>query len=702
VALTALAMPGDEQRIRAAGCDGYITKPIRYQSFLASVAAYLALESGPRPAQSTSGRILIVDDDPLARDQLALILAPEGYDIATAEGGQQALDAVERSPPDLILLDVMMPRVSGYQVAAKLKASSATKGIPIIMTTVLDDRGARMLGISAGAEDFISKPVDREELCVRVKHHLRLKAYAEYRDKHSQLLEGEVGARTADLKESESLYRATFDAAPVGIIHIARGGRCLRVNARAGDLLRYTREDLQQREFRELMDASALGAHAKALEELAGGSVDRVLKELQLRRRDGTFVWARVQIAAYRDDNGQLQFFIATIEDVTEQRALEAQLRQASRLDAIGQLAAGVAHDFNNLLSVVLSYTDLIASDLAAGDPAMSDLAEIKGAGMRAVALTRQLLAFSRQQVLQPRVVDLGETVLEMEKMLQRLLGARFELVTILGPDLGRILVDPGQLEQVIMNLVVNARDALPGAGRVTVETSEVTLDDAYAADHAGVTPGPHVMLAVSDAGTGIDKETQARMFEPFFTTKELGKGTGLGLATVFGIVRQSGGTIAVYSELGVGTTFKVYFPITLHAKRHAATLSAEPITLRGSETILLVEDEERVRVLVQTILRRYGYEVIAAQGSGEALLLAEQRIGSIDVLLTDMVMPHMNGRVLAERIRAMHPAVKVVYMSGYTDDTVVRHGLLDSTTAFLQKPITPEILARKVREVLA
>jgi len=394
-----------------------------------------------------------------------------------------------------------------------------------------------------------------------------------------------------------------------------------------------------------------------------------------------------------------------SIERKSAQMALnrsEEQLRQAQKMEAIGGLAGGVAHDFNNLLSIILSYSDMLASSLKPSDPMRADLGEINKAGLRAADLTRQLLAFSRQQVLLPRIVDLNAICSGMEKMLRRVIGEDVELASRAAPALGKILADPGQLEQVIMNLAVNARDAMPSGGKLTIETAEVELDEAYASEHAGVTPGVHVMLAVSDTGIGMGQATQARMFEPFFTTKEPGKGTGLGLATVFGIVRQSGGTIWVYSELGAGTTFKVYFPTATQASIPPPSVPPPDVhTLHGSETILLVEDDEGVRVLARTILRKYGYNALDAQSGGDAFLLCEQHAAPIHLLLTDVVMPRMSGRQLAERLLSIRPQMKVLYMSGYTDDAVVRHGILESTIAFLQKPIMPHALARKVREVL-
>jgi signal transduction histidine kinase len=411
-------------------------------------------------------------------------------------------------------------------------------------------------------------------------------------------------------------------------------------------------------------------------------------------------MWGRVNISVHRDTDGKALHFVVVIEDITEQRVLEAQLRQTSKMDAIGRLASGVAHDFNNLLSVILSYSEILEEDLSEKHPMREGLQEIRAAGLRAVDLTRQLLTFSRQQVLQPKVVDLSAIVGGVENMLKRLIGEDVELTTNGDPARGRILVDPGQMEQLIVNLAVNARDAMPSGGRLIIGTADVMLDESYGAEHLGVKIGSHVLLTVSDSGVGMDSETQARMFEPFFTTKEEGKGTGLGLANVFEIVRQSGGTIRVDSELDTGTTFKIYFPTVSRAVVKSASPPPDA-TLRGTETILLVEDEDAVRKLARTILHQYGYNVLEAQNGGDAFLLCEQYAATIHLLLTDMVMPRMSGRQLAERLLPLRPGMKVLYMSGYTDDLFVRRGALDSSLAFLQKPITPERLTRKVRETL-
>jgi two-component system cell cycle sensor histidine kinase/response regulator CckA len=387
--------------------------------------------------------------------------------------------------------------------------------------------------------------------------------------------------------------------------------------------------------------------------------------------------------------------------DVTEGRNIEAQLRHAQKMEAIGRLAGSVAHDFNNMLSVILGYSSMLLSDLKPVDPIRADIDLIRAAGEKAAALTRQLLAFSRQQVLTPQVLDLNELVQDSERMLRRLLGEDIELVMLYDRNLSRVRVDPGQIDQVVMNLALNARDAMPNGGKLTIETKDVFLDQSYAADHLEVTPGPHVMLAVSDTGIGMDKETQTRIFEPFFTTKEVGKGTGLGLSTVFGIVRQSGGSIWVYSEVGGGTTFKVFLPRALSEEARPMPVFVEPTTLRGTETILLVEDQDEVRRVAQEILIRHGYHVIAAQNAGEALLSCERHPRTIHLLLTDVVMPQMSGRELAVRLETIRPDMKVLYMSGYTDNAVVHHGILDSGIAYVQKPLVPDMLARRVREVL-
>ena len=423
--------------------------------------------------------------------------------------------------------------------------------------------------------------------------------------------------------------------------------------------------------------------------------------ELINRRKDGSLYTEEMSITPVTDVHGEVTHFIATKQDVTERRALEAQLQQAAKMEAVGRLAGGVAHDFNNLLTVINGYSEILIERLASDVKGSDYLQEINNAGERAASLTRQLLAFSRRQVLAPQVLSLNLVVSNLEKMLRRLIGEDVKLRTVLDSALARVKADPGQIEQVLMNLAVNARDAMPSGGNLTIETRNVELDEDYTRNHPTVKPGPHVMLAISDTGAGMSPETQAHIFEPFFTTKEQGKGTGLGLATVYGIVKQSEGSIWLYSELGQGTVFKVYFPVVTEspAEREPAKVATD--TASGTETILVVEDEEGVRSLVRLALASGGYNVLETEDAENAVALCANHSGPIHLLLTDVVMPQMSGPAVAEKVRVLRPGIKVLYMSGYTDDAVVHHGVLTEDVPFIQKPFSPVALRRKVQEVL-
>ena len=392
---------------------------------------------------------------------------------------------------------------------------------------------------------------------------------------------------------------------------------------------------------------------------------------------------------------------IINARDVTESRALEEQLRQSQKMEAVGQLAGGVAHDFNNLLTAILGYSDLLAERLRDDDAGTQEVDEIRQAGERAADLTRQLLAFSRKQVLELRVIDLNRVVSDTHKMLRRVIGEDIDLVTSLKERLCSVRADTGQIEQVLLNLAVNSRDAMPKGGKLTIETSEVELDESYSTFHFEVPPGRYVLLAVSDTGTGMDAKTLSHVFEPFFTTKEAGKGTGLGLSTVYGVVKQSGGHVTVYSEPGVGTTFKIYLPRVEDAPEKDRASSVRAALAGGTETVLVVEDEEAVRRLACRSLEAQGYEVLPAASAREALFHCENHAGEIHMLVTDVVMPLQSGTELAGRAAVLRPGMKLLLMSGYTDDAIMRHGVLDAGTAFLQKPFTPRTLAQRVREVL-
>jgi PAS domain S-box-containing protein len=509
-----------------------------------------------------------------------------------------------------------------------------------------------------------------------------------------------------DAEEMRALLAAIVESSNDAIVSQRLDGTITSWNGAAEKLFGYSAEQAVGKPVDLVVAPDRLVEERALLSSVASGArVDR--HETLARRHDGTDVAVAISVAPILDASGNVIGASKSVRDLTEQRKVNAalrrtgdQLRQAQKMEAIGRLAGGIAHDFNNILSVILSYSAIGLADLSPTDAMTEGLGEIQKAALRAADLTRQLLLFSRQQVVAPKLLDLNHLLAGMDKLLKRILGEDVELVSLPGPDLGRIFVDPGSVEQVIMNLVVNARDAMPMGGQLTLETRNVELDGDYPPEHLGAAPGPHVMLAVSDTGVGMDLATQSRIFEPFFTTKEVGKGTGLGLATVLGIAEQAGGSVSVYSEPGRGSTFKVYFP-RVEAEAGASAPTAERPSLRGSETVLLVEDQEQVRAVAYGILGRMGYHVVVAASAREALLLCEKHRGTIHLLLTDVVMPEMSGAELAKRVAPIRPEMKVLFMSGYTDDSIVRHGVLESEMAFLSKPFTPESLARKVREVI-
>jgi len=492
----------------------------------------------------------------------------------------------------------------------------------------------------------------------------------------------------------EYLMRQASDA----IFILDPQGQVLEANRRAEEMLGRPSSEIHGQSWRSFVSAAELEADGNLFRKLRTEGAIRA-DNLHLVRTDGRPVC--VDFSASLVEVGGEHVILAIAHDVTQRVRLEQQLRQSQKMEAIGRLAGGVAHDFNNLLTIINGYGEILLGALRPEDPMWELVAEIRQAGMRGASLTRQLLAFSRQQVIAPQVLDLNSVVADVDKMLRRLIGEDIVLTTRMDPALGSVKADPGQIEQVLLNLAVNARDAMPKGGRLTIETANVELDANCPDARPEVRPGRYIQLAVSDTGCGMDEATKAHLFEPFFTTKGVGKGTGLGLATVYGIVKQASGCIYIYSEPGRGATFKIYLPRieeAVPAKHAQAGVTRSSV---GTETILLVEDEDAVRALTRHVLQKSGYKVLEARHGGEALRLCGRHREPIHLLLTDVVMPEMGGRELADCLISLRPEMKVLYLSGYTDDAVVRHGILTAESAFLQKPFSVETLTRKVREVL-
>jgi PAS domain S-box-containing protein len=508
------------------------------------------------------------------------------------------------------------------------------------------------------------------------------------------------------LKESETRYHSLFDGVPVGLYRSGPDGKLIDANLTLIQMLGYPDRETflkvktdesyvrseDQIQWKNLLDREGILHHF----------------EMQLWRRDGTPIWVEENARAYRGPGGQILYYEGSIQDINEKKlaaaemlSLQEQLRQSQKMEAVGRLAGGIAHDFNNLLTVISGYSQLSLNTLQERDPLRENISEIQRATDRAASLTRQLLAFSRRQILDMRLIDLNLIVQDLDKMLRRVIGEDIELATFLDKNLWTVNSDPGQIEQVILNLAVNARDAMPKGGRLTIETANIELDQEYVRAYIGVKPGPCVKLSIKDTGVGMSHEVMERAFEPFFTTKEKGRGTGLGLSTVYGIVKQSGGDVWVQSEVGKGTLFEIYLPKAEETRDAFKPEVPPPLRLQGSETILLVEDEEAVRVLTSKTLRNYGYQVLEAANGEQVIRIVENGHRKIHLLVTDVVMPGMSGREVAERIFPLYPELKVLYISGYTDSAIVHHGILVPGTALLLKPFKPEALARKVREIL-
>jgi len=720
-------------------------------------------EATPGESRVCGGQtILIVDDNVSNLEVIGACLSRQGFQVMVALNGEAGLELARNNQPDLIILDVLLPAINGFETCRRLKADQRTNTIPVIFTTIMTNVEDKLTGFAAGGVDYITKPFHAEEILARVGTHLRIRhltrsleqrntqlqtAQELLHQQNEQLqatqaalrqvnaeLEQRVAERTAELVQANAdlqeqiserkraeaallaernLLRTLIDHLPDCIYVKDLQSRFVLANRALLDQLGLssTEQVLGKSDadfFRSDM-AAQFAADERAIIEAGVARLNH--EEYVVNPHSGASRWIVSSKVPVRDAPGQIVALVGMWHDITEHKSLQAQLLQAQKMESVGRLAGGIAHDFNNLLTAIVGYTELALATLPPENLLHDDLQAILNATERATALTRQLLAFARKQVLAPQVFDLNTLILNLDKLLRRLIGEDVELVVQEAPGAALVKADPHQIEQVLLNLALNARDAMPDGGRLQIEIANVMWEQIEIANvmweqaaHEQPTQASqvaYVMLAVNDTGGGMPPEVQAHLFEPFFTTKEVGKGTGLGLATVYGIVQQHGGQIEVSSQVGHGTSVKVYLPRTSEAADFRRERAAARSLPGGSETILVVEDEQMVRRVATRVLLQLGYNVLEAAEGMEALRVAQRHGGTIDLLLSDMVMPQMNGNLLAERLRVLYPRLKVIFISGYSDTMIGQQRLLEWKEALLQKPFTPALLARTVRDVL-
>ena len=631
-----------------------------------------AVPPGVRKAMPTT-RLLHVEDEVTDSDLVKVWLQEAGleWEVVRVDTREAFVAALEREHFDIVLSDFQLPAFNGLEALKETRARRPELAFVFFTATLGEERAVDAL--KEGATDFVAK-----ERPARLVPALR-RAVREAEERAARKRAEE------DLRQREESFHLLFESNPHPMWVFDRDTLCfLEVNSAAIAHYGYSRDEFLAMRITDIRPADDAG---------------NVVGAVRHRLKDGRVI--DVEIAAHDIEFEGRAGRLVVAHDVTERKRLEAQLLQSQKLEAVGQLAAGVAHDFNNLLNVITGYSELLLRSLPAKGTDRERTEQVRRAAERGAGLTRQLLAFSRRQVLEPRVLDLNAALADVQSMLTRLIGEDIRIVTSFDPALGRVFADPGQMEQVLVNLVVNARDAMPEGGALVLETSNVDLDESYARTHPGSTPGRHVRLAVSDTGHGMDAATASRVFEPFFTTKPRGKGTGLGLATVHGIVQQSGGHVDVYSELGHGTTFKIYLPRVEAEEARPADEGARVEPHRGTETIVLVEDEDGLRALIREVLEDAGYRVAEAADPEHGLAAVRAQPGGIDLLMTDVILPQMRGNELADRVREISPRARVVFMSGYTDEAIGQHAVLTPGAHFLQKPFTLDALLAKVRAVL-
>ena len=701
-------------------------------------------------------RVLIVEDSPTQRENLRIILESEGFEVFAAQDGSEGLKAAGESKFDLVISDIVMPGLTGYELCRKLKSEESQKDVPIILLTTLSDPMDVIRGLECGADNFITKPYEPELLIQRVRNVLenwRLRAKGEDRgsgidvfflgkkftiksnrqqilyllistfedtvrtnklllesqgqlteakekiERYAKLLEGKV-------QFTEEKYRLLLEHATDAVIGSDLAGRIFSWNRGAETMFGYGSEEIVGKSA-ALLVAPERKEEMEKMRELAAKEQDVSNCETVMVKNNGDMVQVSVAVSPIKDSKGTIIGLSTISRDITEiklaqesMKKYEEQLKLSQKMDAIGRLAGGVAHDFNNLLSVIGGNSEFIKASLAAGDSRLEEVEEIEKAVQRGAELTRQLLAFGKKQVSQPRLINLNELSAEMSKMFKRLIDASIDFAIIHDKELNLIQSDPGQIQQVILNMVLNARDAMPKGGQLIIITKNVESSQVQEVTGLTIKPGSYVCLSVTDTGIGMDKETQKHLFEPFFTTKGE-KGTGLGLATVYGIVNQWNGHLRLQSIPGVGSTFSIYFPV---AKESAVLeIAANPVSLavKGTETILVAEDSEPVRRIVVRAMENYGYHILEAVNGFEAVEKAADYKDNIHLLITDTVMPKMNGKELAEKLLKVRPSMKVLFMSGYPQDVLSRQGKIDPSIHLIQKPFTNDELAARIRGVL-
>jgi len=647
------------------------------------------------------GKILVVDDEQGIRITLKEFLKEAGYEVRIAENADAAIKLLRQIEFDVVLSDIILPRVTGVDLLKAVR--EAAPHVKVIMMTGEPTVETAAESLRFGAFDYLFKPISKDVVLKIVRNALNVKILEddkrrleEDNRRYQENLENLVRERTKALRDSEKRSRAILDSIPVGVVTIdMETHKITDVNPFAARLLALPKEQIiGTRCYRFICPAQEGGCPVTDQGEKIENSEGVVLLE------DGEKI--PVLRTVSRLILGKREYLLESFVDLTDRKKLEEQLQHAQKMEAIGTLAGGIAHDFNNMLTSILGNTELAMTRIHGDETLLEEIGEIKNAGERAAALTRQLLVFSRKQIIQPRVLNLNEIISDIKKMLVRMIEEHIELKTNYASDLQFVKIDPTQIEQVIFNLAANARDAMPSGGIFTIKTENLVLnEDHFHRALNDTAPGPYIKLTISDTGVGMDPDTQAHIFEPFFTTKGIGKGTGLGMSTVYGIVKQNAGFIQVDSKKGRGTTFEIYLPVAEGGTISKTQKKPFHEVSSGSERVLVVEDDHSLRKLVCNVLGKYGYQVIEAPNGEEALKVVAKNKGSIHLLVTDLVMPGMGGRELAERLQSQQPDIKVLFMSGYMDQTISHQDLLAAELNFIEKPFSPQKLANKVREIL-